>query len=89
MSAEGFDYRVRSNGEVAIFHHGRLAKMMRGDEARQFLDAVKDADPQETMAAAVGNDGQMARPGAQATSATALHGNGEAHAVKDFRRKTG
>ncbi|WP_297082188.1 hypothetical protein [uncultured Demequina sp.] len=87
--AEGFDFRTRSNGEVAIFHHGKLSKMMRGDEAESFLAAVKDGDAQEAMAAAVGNDGQLSRPGAQAASATALHGNGEAHAHQEFRRKSG
>ncbi|WP_084104712.1 hypothetical protein [Demequina sp. NBRC 110056] len=89
MSAEGFDYRTRTNGEVAIFHHGKLAKMMRDAEAQKFLDAIKGGDAQEVMAAAVGNDGQMARPGSQATSSTSLHGNGEAHPHQEFRRKSG
>ena len=87
--AEGFDYRTRTNGEVAIFHHGKMAKMMRGSEAEEFLEAIKDGDKQEVMSRFVGNDGQMSRPGVQATSSAGLHGNGEAHAVKDFRRKTG
>ena len=87
--AEGFDYRTRSNGEVAIFHHGKLARLMRGENAEAFLKEVEDGDAQALMAAAAGNDGQMSRPGAQATSTTALHGNGEAHPHQDFRRKTG
>ena len=88
-SAEGFVYRTRSNGEVAIFHHGKMATMMRGDEAKAFLAALEDGDQQDVMARFAGNDGQVARPGTQATSTAGLHGNGEAHAVKDFRRKTG
>lgn len=89
--AEGFDYRTRANGEVAIFHHGKLAKMMRGDEAATFLAAVKEGDAQQAMADAVGNDGQFARPGVGGTGPTAdaLHGNGDAHAPKEFRRKSG
>lgn len=87
--AEGFDYRTRTNGEVAIFHHGKMAKMMRDQDAKDFLEAIKDGDKQEVMSRFVGNDGQMSRPGVQATASSGLHGNGEAHAVKDFRRKTG
>ncbi len=90
-AAEGFDYRTRSNGEAVIFHHGKLAKMMRGDEAKSFLEEVKSGDPQQVMAAHVGNDGQDEKPGSagKQQGPAALHGNGEAHANKDFRRKTG
>ena len=89
--AEGFDYRTRSNGEAVIFHHGKLAKMMRDDEAKAFIKAVKDGDPQQVMADYVGNDGQAQKPGGtgKSTGPDSLHGNGEAHATKDFRRKTG
>ncbi|MFV0633382.1 hypothetical protein [Demequina sp.] len=87
--AEGFDFRARDNGEVAIFHHGKLAKMLRDDQAKQFLTAVEGGDAQAVMAQAVGNDGQVTRPGVQATAGGGLHGNGEAHAQRDFRRKTG
>ncbi|WP_152649205.1 hypothetical protein [Demequina flava] len=87
---EGYDYRARTNGEVAIFHHGKLAKMMRDEEAQEFLDAMKDGDAQEVMGRFAGFDGQTQRPGTGPQSGTdALHGNGEAHAQKDFRRKTG
>ena len=88
--AEGFDYRTRTNGEVAIFHHGKLAKMMREDEAQDFLGQVKGNDAQEVMARFVGNDGQAAKPGTGAHPAVdALHGNGEAHPHQEFRRKSG
>ncbi len=91
MSApEGFDYRTRTNGEVHIFHHGKLAKMMRDDEAQAFLGSVKDGDAQAVMAEFVGNDGQVARPGGtdKHPAADALHGNGDAHARQEFRRKS-
>ena len=94
MSASG-DYRfaTRTNGEVVIFHHGKLAKMLREKPAQDFLDAIKDLPPgedQAVMAAAVGHDDQMPRP----TSGTgptgkSLHGDGMSHAHKEFRRKSG
>ncbi|MFN3867026.1 MAG: hypothetical protein ACK4MD_09995 [Demequina sp.] len=89
--AEGFDYRTRTNGEAVIFHHGKLAKMMRGEEAATFVKDVKAGDPQEVMGRYVGNDGQAQKPGSAGKTAgpDSLHGNGEAHATKDFRRKTG
>ncbi|MFW2512387.1 hypothetical protein ACNI3K_01255 [Demequina sp. SO4-13] len=89
--SEGFDYRTRSNGEAVIFHHGKLAKMMRDEEAKKFLEDVKAGDPQEVMGTYVGNDGQAQKPGSAGKSAgpDSLHGNGEAHSAKDFRRKTG
>lgn len=90
MSAEGYRYGTRTNGEVAIFHHGKLAKMLRDEAAQQFLAAVKDGDEQEVMAATVGNDGQVARP-SSGTGATGrnLRGGGAAHGHKEFRRKSG
>ncbi|MDN4478607.1 hypothetical protein [Demequina lignilytica] len=88
--SEGYDYRTRTNGEVHIFHHGRLARMLRDDPAQDFLAAVKDGDAQEVMAAAVGNDGQGGGVGGPATGpGTHLHGNGAAHAPQQFRRKSG
>ncbi|WP_062518360.1 hypothetical protein [Demequina gelatinilytica] len=91
MSApEGFDYRTRTNGEVHIFHHGKLAKMLREGPAEDFLAAVKDGDAQEAMAAAVGNDGQGGGVQGSATGpGTHLHGNGTAHPHQEFRRKSG
>jgi hypothetical protein len=88
-NAEGYDYKTRSNGEVAIFHHGKMSKLMRGDDAEAFLKAVEDTDAQQAMSDAVGNDGQKARPGGgpQAPD-VAMGGNGSAHAPTEFRRKS-
>lgn len=88
---EGYDYATRSNGEVVIFHHGKLAKMMRGDQAEDFLAAVKDGDAQEVMDNFVGFDGQMEHPGSSGKhpATDSLRNNGEAHPQQDFRRKTG
>lgn len=52
---EGFEYSERKNGDVAIFHHGRLATTLRKAAAGRFLKAAKDGDPQELMARATGN----------------------------------
>lgn len=86
---EGFDYRERKNGEVAIFHHGKLAKMMRGEDAKKFLGELKDGEPQEVMAQYAGNDGQVARTAGRASSGPSLHSNGVAHPQREFRRKSG
>jgi hypothetical protein len=53
--ASGFEYTRRSNGEVAISHHGRVATVLRGRTAERFLQRVEDADPQELMARYTGN----------------------------------
>jgi hypothetical protein len=87
-NAEGYDYKTRSNGEVAIFHHGKMSKMMRGDEAKAFLKAVEAGDAQQAMSEAVGNDGQNSRPGGgPQTPGVSMHGNGSSHAPTEFRRK--
>ncbi len=52
---EGFEYAARKNGDVAIFHHGRLATTLRKAVAVRFLKDVKDGDEQELMARATGN----------------------------------
>ncbi len=89
-AAEGYDYRTRTNGEVHIFHHGKLAKMLREEPAERFLGAVKDGDAQAVMAAVVGNDGQGGGvQGSALGPGSHLHGNGAAHAQKEFRRKSG
>lgn len=84
---EGFDYRERKNGEVAIFHHGKLAKMMRADDAKKFLASLKKGDAQQVMAEFAGNDAQVARPDGPGSAPT-LHGNGPAHTQTEFRRKS-
>ncbi len=53
--AEGFEYRERKNGEVAISHHGRHAIVLRKAAAARFLRDVEQADPQEVMARVTGN----------------------------------
>lgn len=52
--AEGFDYTVRADGSVVITHHGKVATMVRGGRAQEFLDEVGD-DPQGVMARWTGN----------------------------------
>lgn len=87
---KGYDYRTRTNGEVHIFHGDRLATMLRGKEAEEFLKQVKDGgDAQQAMADAVGaTDASRPRVGVNGPGAH-LHGNGEAHAPQQFRRKSG
>ena len=52
---EGFEFAERKSGEVAIFHHGRLATTLRKEAAARFLKDAKAGDPQELMARATGN----------------------------------
>ncbi|MCX4388750.1 hypothetical protein OG777_17675 [Micromonospora peucetia] len=53
-TAEGFAYVERSDGTVAITHHGRVAGTLRGGRAAEFLAEVGD-DPQLVMARWTGN----------------------------------
>jgi hypothetical protein len=53
--AEGFEYRVRKDGDVVIHHHGRQATVLRGRAASRFLADVTTKDPQAVMARATGN----------------------------------
>ena len=53
--AEGFEYRVRKDGDVVIHHHGRQATVLRGEAAERFLADVQRKEPQEVMARATGN----------------------------------
>jgi len=87
---KGFDYRTRTNGEVHIFSQGKLAKMLKGDDAKAFLAAIDKGDAQELMADAVGGSGSGARvAGGPSGPGANLHGNGASHAPTVFRRKTG
>ena len=92
MAAE-YKYATRTNGEVVIFHRGKLAKMLREGAAQAFLKSVKDlpeGEDQAVMAAAVGHDDQMPRPtSGTGRSGKAVHGDGAAHGHKEFRRKSG
>ena len=54
----GFSYRSRSNGEVEILHHGRVATTLRGSKGMEFLAEVQageDAGAQQLMARVTGN----------------------------------
>jgi len=54
----GFNFAVRQNDEVAIFYRQRLAAILRGRAAEQFVaqaDALPDTALQQTMARVTGN----------------------------------
>jgi len=54
----GFSHRVRKNGEVELWHHGRLASTLRGRDASDFLAravSLDDAGLQQLMARLTGN----------------------------------
>ncbi len=54
----GFTYRVRKNGEVEIFHRGRLASTLRGSEAADFEQEAQEeasAEARQLMARVTGN----------------------------------
>jgi hypothetical protein len=54
----GFTYQVRKNGEVQIFHHGRLATTLRGNDAEDFKEDAQNeasAEAQHLMARVTGN----------------------------------
>jgi hypothetical protein len=51
----GFTFEERSNGEVVIRHHGRVATILRGRKAALFLDEATTRDVQERMARLTGN----------------------------------
>ncbi|MFG2100741.1 hypothetical protein ACGFJ5_09060 [Micromonospora echinaurantiaca] len=53
-TAQGFGYVQRTDGTVVITHHGRVAGILRGGRAAQFLAEVED-DPQLVMARWTGN----------------------------------
>lgn len=58
-TADGFAYTVRNDGTVVITHHGRLATVLRGRRAEEFLAEVgsdpQRTDPQGAMARWTGN----------------------------------
>lgn len=54
----GFTYRIRKNGEVEIFHRGRLAAALRGNDAEEFRQEAGEegsAEAQQFMARITGN----------------------------------
>lgn len=50
----GFAYQARTDSTVVITHHGRVATVLRGGRAAQFMAEVED-EPQEVMARWTGN----------------------------------
>ena len=54
-SPEGFSYVRRKNGDVVIRHHVRVATVLRGRKALDFLDETVTSDDQELMARVTGN----------------------------------
>lgn len=54
----GFSFKSRRGGAVEIFHHGRLATILRGELAAEFsedVEAMSDVDAQQWMARLTGN----------------------------------
>lgn len=51
---EGFAFDVLAGGEVRITHHGRVATVLRGTRAEDFLTDVEDGDAQLLMARLTG-----------------------------------
>lgn len=54
---EGFSFKVRKEGNVLVFHHGKMATILRGKKAKDFIADTEaaDADQQELMARITGN----------------------------------
>ena len=55
MKPQGFEYSSRRDGTVRITHQGRVATLLRGDRATEFLAELESGDPQEIMARWTGN----------------------------------
>ena len=59
MSSDlGFTFRATKNGEVFVYHRGKLATTLRGDAAAEFLTDIDGADAdeqQQIMARITGN----------------------------------
>jgi hypothetical protein len=53
-SQEGFEWQRRSNGDLVVLH-GRLATMLRGRRAREFVDEIASGGDQELTARLTGN----------------------------------
>jgi hypothetical protein len=54
----GFTYRLRKSGDVEIFHRGRLASTLRGNDAEDFKQEAGEegsAEAQQLMARVTGN----------------------------------
>jgi hypothetical protein len=51
----GFEWTQRKNGDVVVTHHARVAAILRGRAAIEFVSDVGRGDPQEVMARVTGN----------------------------------
>ena len=51
----GFEWTQRKNGDVVVTHHARVAAILRGRAAVEFVSDVGRGDPQEVMARVTGN----------------------------------
>ncbi len=89
-SPEGFEAKHRANGDIAVFHHGKMAKMVRGADAKKLATALtkKGADEQAVLADAAGTAGGS-RPGTGPQGPKGLGGDGQAHGHGVFRRRAG
>ena len=57
-SGLGFEFKERKNGSVEVYHHGRLASTLRGNDAASFLAKAKSANEdkiQQLLARITGN----------------------------------
>lgn len=86
---QGFEFRERATGEVAIFRLGRMVKMMRGADAKAFLAAVAKGDAQQVMAESVGSKAATPPGTGPRGAGKALSGDGQAHGHGEFRRRSG
>lgn len=58
MSDLGFEYVTRKNGDILVYHHGKLATTLRGNKAISFQQQLNNADSggqQQLMARITGN----------------------------------
>jgi hypothetical protein len=56
--SSGFTYQRRKNGDIEVFHHGKLASTLRGNKAEDFIADIESCgedDAQEIMARLTGN----------------------------------
>jgi hypothetical protein len=54
----GFTFQQRKNGDVEVFHHGRLASTLRGHDAEDFaaeIASCSETEAQQVMARITGN----------------------------------
>lgn len=66
--SQEYTYTTRKNGEVEILRGGSVSRLLRGDEAADFLAQVKDGDADKIMERFVGS-----QPDAAQTSGTDTH----------------